>query len=213
MGRNGDVSATLPRLCLVADGFAAGRRDLDARAVQARAAELVAAGLRWVWLRDVHAGAPAFDAAARRLAERLRALAPDVTLSVGAHAATASALDAVLHVGTRGGGADAAGARGFGVSAHTPAEVADAALAGAAYATLSPIFPTQSHPAVTPLGLDALRAVSAASSVPVLALGGLTPDGARRARDAGAWGVAVLSDLLRAPRPVWRLDQYAAALD
>ena len=212
MDRNGDVPATLPRLCLVADGFAAGRRDLDARAVQARAADLVGAGLRWVWLRDVHASAPAFDAAARRLAERLRELAPDVTLSVGAHAATALALGAFLHVGRRGDGAGAAGARGFGVSAHAPAEVAAAAHVGAAYATLSPIFPTRSHPAAAPLGLDALRAASAASSVPVLALGGLTPDGARRACDAGAWGVAVLSDLLHAPRPAWRLDQYAAAL-
>ena len=204
------AAAPLPRLCLVADGFASGRPGRDARAVRGRAAELVAAGVRWVWLRDHGAPGAAFDEAARRLAERLRELAPDVVLSVGAHAATARALGAYLHVGARGDGAEAAGDVGWGVSAHAPAEVGAAAREGAAYATLSPLFPTATHPDAVPLGLGALRRCG--PGLPVLALGGITPQRARQARDAGAWGVAVLSDLLLAQRPVWRLDQYAEAL-
>lgn len=208
---DGDAPAVLPRLCLVADGFAAGRAGLDAVAVCGRAAELVAAGVRWVWLRDHGADAALFDEAARRLAERLVDLAPDLTLSVGTHAATAVRVGALLHVGGRGSGREEAGEAGFGVSAHTAGEVAQAARAGARYATLSPLFRTATHPEAPPLGLGALRA-AASHGLPVLALGGLTPGRAAQARQAGAWGVAVLSDLLLAPRPVWRLDQYADAL-
>ena len=207
-------AAALPRLCLVADGFATGRRGLDARAVQGVAAELVAAGLSWVWLRDHDASAAAFDAAAHRLAERLREIAPGVVLSVGTHLATARALGAHLHAGRRGDTLDDAGAAGVpaGLSAHGAAEVVGAARRGAVYATLSPVFPTASHAGAPTLGLDRFGAAARASPIPVLALGGMTPERAGSARAAGAWGAAVLSDLLHAPRPAGRLDQYLRAV-
>ena len=206
--------ARMPRLCLIADGFAAGRQGMPADAVQSRVSELVAAGVRWVWLRDHRADADTFDRAARRLGERLRDLGPALVLSVGTHAATAAALGAHLHVGRRGDGIAAAHARGlaFGVSAHTAAEIQAAEMQGAAYATLSPLFTTATHPGAPPLGLDALARAAAGSRVPVVALGGLTPERARQARERGAWGAAVLSDLLLSPRRVWRLDRYAEAL-
>ena len=203
----------LPRLCLVADGFAAGRPGLDALHVRGVAAELVAAGVGWVWMRDHHADAAAFDVQARRFAERLREIAPDVTLSVGGRLATARAVGAFFHAGRRGDALEDAAAVGVraGFSAHSVQGAIDAERAGAAYATLSPIFPTATHPDAPPLGLGAVGEARAAG-LPVLALGGLTPDRTRAARAAGASGVAVLSDLLLAPRPVWRLDQYARAL-
>lgn len=205
----------LPRLCLVADGFAAGRPGLSADAVQGVAAELVAAGLGWVWLRDHAADAAGFDVQARRFAERLREIAPTVTLSVGTHLATARAVGAHFHAGRHGDSLAAAVAAGVpaGFSAHTAEQARAAERAGAVYVTLSPLYATATHLDARPLALESLGDAAAAVGIPILALGGLTPERARSARADGAWGVAVLSDLLFAPRPVWRLDQYADALE
>lgn len=203
------MTPDLPRLLLIADGFAGGRTRpsggrQEADAVRRVAARLVAAGVRWVSLRDHHADDAAFGRAAARLAERIRDIHPDTRLAVHGRAETARRLRTDLHVGRRGATlADAlAVAPAVGVSAHSADEVIRAAEAGAAYATLSPVFRTATHPEATPLGLDALAAAVAAAppGFPVLALGGVSPDRARDCRAAGAHGVAVLSGLLDAHR-------------
>jgi thiamine-phosphate pyrophosphorylase len=87
----------------------------------------------------------------------------------------------------------------IGVSAHGLAEVA--AAAGADYATLSPIFLTGSKPGYGPaLGTGALRA-AAAVDIPVLALGGVTAQTAAACLSAGARGIAVMGEIMRAEDP------------
>jgi thiamine-phosphate pyrophosphorylase len=77
------------------------------------------------------------------------------------------------------------------VGCHSVGEVAVARAAGADMALLSPVFRTESHPEVRPLGLDALRAAcQTAGKMPVFALGGVNAENAESCIEAGAAGVA-----------------------
>ncbi|MBO0729885.1 MAG: thiamine phosphate synthase [Acidimicrobiaceae bacterium] len=85
-----------------------------------------------------------------------------------------------------------------GRSCHSPADVLSAAEEGCAYATLSPIFATDSKPGYGPaLGPSALRALP----LPTWALGGVTAQNAGACLAAGAAGVAVMGFVMRAPDP------------
>jgi len=87
----------------------------------------------------------------------------------------------------------------FGRSCHTVEEVGRAAAEGAAYVTLSPFAVSPSKPGYgPPVPLDDY---AAESDIPVLALGGIDPGNAARARGAGAHGVAVLGCVMRAESP------------
>jgi thiamine-phosphate pyrophosphorylase len=89
----------------------------------------------------------------------------------------------------------------IGVSAHTLADVADAAAVGADYVTLSPIFVTASKPGYGPaLGVDAITE-AAKAGIAVVALGGVTADAAKPCLGAGAAGVAVMGEIMRSERP------------
>jgi thiamine-phosphate pyrophosphorylase len=89
----------------------------------------------------------------------------------------------------------------IGVSAHGLDDVVAAAAAQADYVTLSPIFLTASKPGYGPaLGTAALRA-AAEREFPVLALGGVTAETAAACLAAGARGVAVMGEIMRAGDP------------
>ena len=90
----------------------------------------------------------------------------------------------------------------IGVSAHTIGEAGAAASAGADYATISPIFPTQSKPGYgPPLFLDGIKRVVGKVTIPLVALGGVTAATALSCRRAGASGVAVMGTIMRASDP------------
>jgi thiamine-phosphate pyrophosphorylase len=79
--------------------------------------------------------------------------------------------------------------------------VARARAAGADFAVFGPVFETPSKRAFGPArGLEALRA-AAARGLPVLALGGVTPERADTCRAAGASGVSCIRAVLGAPDP------------
>ena len=84
-----------------------------------------------------------------------------------------------------------------GASAHSAAEIAEAAALGADYATLSPIFATACKPGVAPLGTAALAAACKASPLPVFALGGIGMDKLDACIEAGAAGCCMMSELMR----------------
>ncbi len=89
----------------------------------------------------------------------------------------------------------------IGVSAHSLAEAQTAAY-GAHYVTLSPIFPTTSKPGYgPPLGLEQLAEIALAVPIPVVALGGITPERIPDCRRAGATGFAVLGGVMQSPEP------------
>ena len=59
---------------------------------------------------------------------------------------------------------------------------------------VSPLFPPRSKSGVVPpLGLSGMRQMATLASVPLIALGGITPNRARACLDAGAAGVAAIS--------------------
>ena len=210
----------LPRLLLIADGFASGRGSgplaQPPERVRALAAEAVATGVRWVMLRDHAADGAAFSRAAGRLTERLRDIHPEVRIAINGRTAAAGRLRADLHVGRHGPSvADAlAVSKVVGVSAHSPEAVAAAAASGAAYATFSPVYRTATHPGAAPAGLAALGAAceAAPEAFPVLALGGLSPGRVPEVLAAGAHGVAVLSGVLDAHRPARAVRLFLEAL-
>ena len=91
------------------------------------------------------------------------------------------------------------GLEGVTPGVATPAE---ALRAGADYVTLSPIFLTGSKPGYGPaLGLDALAAAAHTAPGPIIALAGIGPDNAAACIAAGARGVAVMGEIMRAADP------------
>lgn len=88
------------------------------------------------------------------------------------------------------------------VSCHNAEELAQAADAGADFATLSPLFTTRSHPDAVPLGVDRFKALaeSAAQShqLPVVALGGIHSE---NAAPLAGWPLAVIDGVLAADDP------------
>ena len=84
-----------------------------------------------------------------------------------------------------------------GASAHSAAEIAEAAALGADYATLSPIFATTCKPGAVPLGIAALAAVCQKSPIPIFALGGIGRDKLDACMEAGATGCCMMSELMR----------------
>jgi thiamine-phosphate pyrophosphorylase len=99
-----------------------------------------------------------------------------------------------VHLGRGDGGAESAKDHGLllGLSAANLDE-ARAVEGEADYIGAGPIWATPSKPdADPPMGLDGLREISSAVSVPVVAIGGIDPSNAGDCIRAGAAGVAVI---------------------
>ena len=86
-----------------------------------------------------------------------------------------------------------------------------AARFGAAYLGVT-VWPTATKPGATPAGLDGLRAVCAATSLPVMEIGGIDAGNAAQVLAAGARGVAVVSAVGAAGDMVAAIRALAAAV-
>jgi thiamine-phosphate pyrophosphorylase len=86
----------------------------------------------------------------------------------------------------------------IGASCHSVAAAVQAADAGATWIVLGPIFatPGKEHRV---LGLPALAEAAARVGIPVHAVGGVRPDNARRAADAGAAGILAIRAFVDQP--------------
>ena len=84
-----------------------------------------------------------------------------------------------------------------GASAHSVAELAEAASLGSHYATFSPIFATACKPDAAPLGAAALAAACKEALLPVFALGGVGMNKLEACLEAGAAGCCMMSALMR----------------
>lgn len=98
------------------------------------------------------------------------------------------------------------------VAAHSRDDAIRAESNGADVIQLGAIFETSTHPGVEPLGLDALREVCSAVTIPVIAIGGITVDNAADCMEAGAAGVAVISAIHDAPNPREAAAKLRAAI-
>lgn len=85
-------------------------------------------------------------------------------------------------------------------AAHDLAAIRRAEAAGVDAVLFSPVFRPSTKP-VPGVGLGALAEATASTSLPVYALGGITPERVAACLDAGAVGVAVVSAVLAAADP------------
>lgn len=99
----------------------------------------------------------------------------------------------------------------LGRSVHTPesAKLADCE----DYLIAGHIFETGSKPALPPIGPAGLERIVSSTRLPVLAIGGLTPENAGLALQAGAKGLAVMSGIGSAADPRAAAAAYRAAID
>jgi thiamine-phosphate pyrophosphorylase len=87
----------------------------------------------------------------------------------------------------------------IGYSAHDGPQARAAERAGADYVTLSPVYATGSKPGALGHGPAWLADQIRGLGIPVLALGGVTPERAPEVLAAGAWGIAAVSAIGAAP--------------
>lgn len=171
----------------------------------ATVAAALAGGLRWVSVREK-------DLPEREQAALVQALRPlahahgaRLTLHGSAVLAQSAGADGV-HLP---GGSDAAAARAvlgpgalIGQSIHGVGEAAAADVAALDYLVAGPAFETASKPGYGPaLGADGLRALRAASPLPLIAIGGIGVAQLALCHAGGASGVAVMGGVMRAPDP------------
>lgn len=163
------------------------------------------AGCRWIMVREKDLSTDALSDLAADIVDVGRRFSATVTVNGDAEAAMNAGASGV-HLSRGHSVAETRSMLGdraiVGVSAHSRAEAAAAAEAGADYVTLSPVFETASKPGYgPPLGLDEVRHVATAVPLPVIALGGLTEANAWRCLAAGATGVAVMGAVMRSRDP------------
>jgi thiamine-phosphate pyrophosphorylase len=101
----------------------------------------------------------------------------------------------------------------IGASAHSAEEAAALLRAGADYITASPVFITASKPGYGPaLGLDGFARIVAQARGPVVALGGITAENAATCFTAGARGIAVMGEVMRAADPQATVEHLLRAM-
>ncbi|WP_231510843.1 thiamine phosphate synthase [Bacillus sp. UNC438CL73TsuS30] len=79
------------------------------------------------------------------------------------------------------------------------------------YVLFGHVFPSHSKPGRCPKGLEELKKVSQLN-IPVIAIGGITPENTYQVLQAGATGIAVISGVLDAKDPVAAVKSYANEL-
>jgi thiamine-phosphate pyrophosphorylase len=107
------------------------------------------------------------------------------------------------------GAIKAAGLR-FGISTHSDAELATALAAEPDYVALGPIYETKLKVMKwAPQGLDRLGVWKIKiGAMPLVAIGGITPERAGAVLAAGAQSVAVITDFMTAADPEQRVQQW-----
>jgi thiamine-phosphate diphosphorylase len=100
-----------------------------------------------------------------------------------------------------------------GRSVHSVEAALRAEQEGADYVQVGAVYETRSHPGQTPTGLELVRAVAEAVRVPIIAVGGITPERVAEVIEAGADGIAVIGAILDADDPQAAARALRTALD
>jgi thiamine-phosphate pyrophosphorylase len=193
------------------------RTQTRGRELTAVVAACLAAGLPAVQVREKDLDAGQLAALCGQLRELTRAHGArlivndrvDVALAVGADGVqrTHASLP-VDHI------RKIAGTRlAIGASVHSLEDAVDAELRGADFIVFGPVYDTPSKRRWgPPQGLDRLGKVTAAVRVPVIAIGGITPERVAAVRAAGAAGVAAIGALLDTDSPADATKRFLDAL-
>jgi thiamine-phosphate pyrophosphorylase len=90
----------------------------------------------------------------------------------------------------------------IGISCHDGPQIHSAEETRANYALLGPVFHTPSKEGlVHPIGLGPLKNLVSAAKIPVLAIGGITPENAAQVMETGVAGLAAISALIAPEDP------------
>lgn len=101
----------------------------------------------------------------------------------------------------------------IGVSCHNQVSARNAQERGADFITFGPVFFTPSKaPYGDPVGVEKVRLVTSALTIPVFGLGGIKESNARQVMDAGAHGISVISAILAAEDPRHAAENLVASL-
>ena len=178
---------------------------------------LARAGARLIQLRVKGLPDRAWLAMARSALAAARASGALLVVNDRADIARIAGADG-LHVGQDDlTGTDARGLVGpgvlLGVSTHHLGQLAAAAAEPVDYVAIGPVFPTRTKDNPDPVvGLEMVRRARAATTRPLVAIGGITRANALSVVQAGADGVAVISDLLEATDLARAFTELAAAI-
>jgi thiamine-phosphate pyrophosphorylase len=102
----------------------------------------------------------------------------------------------------------------LGLSVHSIQDAVAAERHGADFVVLGPIYDTPSKREYgAPLGLQVLEQAARAVNIPIFAIGGMTASRTREVRQAGAFGVAVLSSILSASNVEVATEKFLSAIE
>lgn len=89
----------------------------------------------------------------------------------------------------------------LGASCHSLTEAKEAEALGCTYLVFGHVFETDCKKGLPGRGLAALADICASVRLPVLAIGGITPENAPAVRAAGARGLCIMSSAMTSPDP------------
>ena len=95
----------------------------------------------------------------------------------------------------------------LGASCHSIADATEAEMLGCTYITAGHVFDTDCKKGLPGRGLEFLRDVSSAVSIPVYGIGGICPENLAPVRSAGAAGACIMSSAMTCEDP----DLYLAS--
>jgi thiamine-phosphate pyrophosphorylase len=185
------------------------------RPLEELAEAIFTGGCRWLSLREKDLPAAERRALLRALVALGRRWEATVTVHEDVDAAVMAGAGGVHLPG--GGNPQAARARLpgglIGASAHSAMEASTLLGSGADYVTISPVFATASKPGYGPaLGLHGLAEIVARVPGSVIALGGISAANVPLCLSAGASGVAVMGEVMRAANPQAVVKAMLAAI-
>jgi thiamine-phosphate pyrophosphorylase len=200
-----------PRLYVILDRSVAGGRDLDPIL-----AAVLAGGAEMIQLREKTWPSGTLFPVAQRLRARCRAAG--VPFIVNDRVDLALAVDADgVHLGQDDlppGAARPLLKPGMilGLSTHSVEQAEAAQAAGADYIAVGSMFPTATKPEFQLVGPALAREVRPVVHVPLIGIGGITPDNVGDVIAAGVDGVAVISAVCAAPDPAAAARRFIAAI-
>ncbi|MCO4851284.1 thiazole tautomerase TenI [Bacillus vallismortis] len=100
----------------------------------------------------------------------------------------------------------------IGRSVHSLEEAVQAEKEGADYVLFGHVFETDCKKGLEGRGMSLLSGIKQRVSVPVMAIGGMTPDRLRDVKQAGADGIAVMSGIFSSADPLEAARQYSRTL-
>lgn len=174
------------------------------------------AGCRWVMVREKDLATAALGALAGKIVDIARPYEARVVVNGDLEAALVAGA-AGVHLQSTGDIAVAREALGasalIGLSCHSEGELQAAMVSGADYATVSPVFLTDSKPGYGPaFGFHGLKALCANVPGPVIALAGIFPNNAAECLAAGAAGIAVMGGIMRSDDPTGTTREFLSAI-